>query len=97
MSNLFDAKKKKAVVTVSGNLVQTDSEPQVIHKRRSLTWITMDIVGGEYVVRLKREVDGQVIAQADVGAMDVNDAELMFDQYANEYIKDGKELRNAGD
>jgi len=86
VSNLFDA-KKKAVVTVSGA-----SEAKKKHK--SLNWMTIELVDGEYNVLIQRIDNGTLVVSKTIPAIDINDAELMFEQYANKYIFDRQELKD---
>lgn len=85
MSNLFDA-KKKAVVTVSG------SESK--KKHTVLNWMTIELVDGEYNVLIQRIVNGTLEVSKRIPAIDINDAEMMFEQYANKYIFDRQELKD---
>jgi hypothetical protein len=97
MGNLFDAKKKAVVTAPKQGEVVVEKKPVATNRDRIVNWITIDVRDGEYVVLVRAEKNGAPVLTKMVPAIDINDAEMMFDQYAFQYIKDREVLKEGGE
>jgi len=90
---VFD-KSRKAVVTVKEAVISSTKPVEPIAKKKELQWITIENDNGEYTVVMQRTVNGEVVGSKRIAAIDLDDAVMMFEQYAQDYIIERRGFKN---